>query len=64
MELARPLATLGKQLAGLTLTLERSQGCSRKALFDRPLLPLLLFTLTLGEMYERVSTELGIPDPL
>lgn len=63
MKLAQALAIPGKQMAGLALTLEHSQGCSRKALFDRPLLPLLLFTLTLGEMYRRVWTRIGTPGP-
>lgn len=63
MKLAQTLATLDKQLAGLALTLEHFQGCSRKALFDRPLLPLLLFTLTLGEMYRKVWTRIGNPGP-
>lgn len=55
---------IGKQLAGLALTLEHSQGCSRKALFDRPLLLLLLFPSLCMRCTGGSGQELGTLDPL
>lgn len=56
-----PLATLGKQLAGANYDSGMFSGSFQEALLSRPLLPLLLFTPTLGEMSRGARQELGTP---
>lgn len=59
-----PLATLGKQLAGTDSDSGMFSGSFQEALLSRPLLPLLLFTPTLGEMSRGARQELGTPGSL
>lgn len=54
-----PLATLGKQLTGADSDSGMFSGSFQEALLSRPLLPLLLFTPTLGEMSRGARHELG-----
>lgn len=59
-----PLAALGEQLAGADSDSGMFSGSFQEVLLSGPLLPLLLFTPTLGEMSRGARQELGTPGSL